>query len=228
MKKFIFGLALALSLSAWSGNAMAEKYLIDHEIWGWYQKYLRNIANGTRPGAFAITKDGHGAFYSWCQDTRCVAGPTYSQDALNYCEREYNTECVVFAVRDDIRVEYEIRGGASGNSSDASDAPALAPAAVTKVAVTPAVNSDIDAYLSNARSPSRFWALAIAKDGSSVESASCSASGGYAEGGLCEPTQGNLQELAGKKAIKECGGTAGCILLYVGQKKTANIEIVAQ
>jgi hypothetical protein len=231
MRRFVFGLALALGLSAWSGGAMAEKYLIDHEVWGWYQQYLRNIGNGNRPGAFVITKDGHGAFYSWCQDTRCVAGPTYSQDALNYCEREYDTECVVFAVRDTIRVEYEIRGGASGGSSGASDAPALAPAEVTTVAVTPAVKSDIDAYLRNAASiAGRVWALAITKDGSSVESASCDAVGGggyFGGGGDCDHTKGDIQGLASKKAVKDCGGPADCILLYVGKKKVANIEIVA-
>jgi hypothetical protein len=37
-----------------------------------------------------------------------MAGTSYSQDAINYCEREYETECVTFAVRDDIRVQYEV------------------------------------------------------------------------------------------------------------------------
>jgi hypothetical protein len=227
MRKIILGFALAmlaLLSAAQDRAAAAEKYLIDSQVWGWYQQYLRNIGNGNKPGAFAISKDGRGAFYSWCQDIRCVAGPTYSQDALNYCEREYDTECVVFAVRDDIRVEYEVAAAATSSSN----APDLAPATATKITVTPAVKSDIDAYLRNTRSPARFWALAIAKDGSSVDSASCSASGGYAEGGICEPTQGSLQELAGRKAIKQCGGAADCILLYAGEKKVANIEIVMQ
>lgn len=110
MRNILLGAALALSLSPiWQGGAAAaEKYYIDSGVWGHYQRYLRNISNGIKPGAFAITKDGHGAFYSWCQDTRCVSGTSYSQDVLNYCEREYETECVVFAVRDEIRIEYEI------------------------------------------------------------------------------------------------------------------------
>lgn len=88
--------------------AADEKYVISPEVWGYYEQYLSRIDNGHKPGAFAITKDGTGAFYTWCAETRCMAGTTYSQDAINYCEREYETECVTFAVRDDIRVTYEV------------------------------------------------------------------------------------------------------------------------
>jgi hypothetical protein len=85
-----------------------EKYLISPEVWDYYQQYLGRIDNGNKPGAFAITTDGTGAFYTWCSEMRCMAGTTYSQDAINYCEREYDTDCVTFAVREDIRVTYEI------------------------------------------------------------------------------------------------------------------------
>lgn len=102
-------LALAwLALAALPGAVAAEKYVISADVWSVYQEYLRRIDNGHKPGAYAITKDGYGAFYTWCEETRCMAGATYGQDAVNYCEREYDTECVVFAVRDDIRVEYEV------------------------------------------------------------------------------------------------------------------------
>ena len=223
MMKIVLGLALAVALAASSRVAVAEKYLIDHEVWGWYQQYLRNTHNGNKPGAFAITKDGHGAFYSWCQEIRCVAGPTYSQDALNYCEREYDTECVVFAVRDKIKVEYEIDGAAP-----VLNQPALAPAQVTSIPVSAAVKADIDAYLNNAKSAGRVWAFAIAKDGSSGEVASCPAGGSYSGGGACEPVKGSPQELASREALKRCGGAQDCVLLYVGQQKQGNIEIVAR
>ena len=108
MRAIIGACALALSLATLSGTAAAETYRISNEVWGWYQKYLGNIGDGRRPGAFVITKDGEGAYYTWCPDTRCMGGLTYSQEALNDCERDYDTDCVVFAVRDEIRVEYEI------------------------------------------------------------------------------------------------------------------------
>ncbi len=208
-----------------AGGAMAEKYLIDHEVWGWYQQYLRSIGNGTKPGAFAITRDGQAAFYSWCQDIRCVAGTTYSQDALNYCEREYDTDCVVFAVRDDIKVEYEIVGAPEVGNQPPPD---LAPAPVTRLSVSPDVKSKIDAYLRNAQRAGRTWALAIAKDGSRAESASCQIVGNNYGSGPCNRVQGPMQDLANREAVKRCGGADDCIVLYAGDKKTANIEIVVQ
>lgn len=223
MKVIILAGALAVSLATLSGTAMAETYRIDGQVWGWYQQYLRNIGNGNKPGAFAISKDGHSAFYSWCQDIRCVAGPTYSQDALNACERHYDTECVVFAVRDDIKVEYEIVASAEEPSAP----PQLAPATVTTIAVAPAVQAEIDAYLNNVKNAGRMWALAIAKDGSEVASASCPATGGYSGGVACNPVNGSPQELAKREAIKRCGGPGDCVLLYVGAQKQGNIELVA-
>jgi len=223
MKVIILAGALAASLAMPGGTAMAETYRIDGQVWGWYQQYLRNIGNGNKPGAFAISTDGKSAFYSWCQDIRCVAGPTYSQDALNACERHYDTECVVFAVRDDIKVEYEIVAG----TAEPSPPPQLAPAAVTTIAIAPAVQAEIDAYLNNVRNAGRMWALAIAKDGSEVASASCPASGSYSGGIACEPIKGNPQDLAKREAIQRCGGPADCVLLYVGAQKQGNIELIA-
>jgi hypothetical protein len=225
MRAIIAAGALAVSLLMLSGTAMAETYRIDGQVWGWYQQYLRNIGNGNKPGAFAISKDGHSAFYSWCQDIRCVAGPTYSQDALNACERHYETKCVVFAVRDDIKVEYEIVANAADPSPSAP--PQLAPASVTRIAVAPAVQAKIDAYLNNIKSAGRMWALAIAKDGSEVASASCPASAGYSGGVACNPVNGGPQELAKREAIKRCGRPGDCVLLYIGAQKQGNIELVA-
>jgi hypothetical protein len=111
MRAITVGLALAASLALLHRAAAAEEYVIDRGVWGAYQEYLRNIGNGIKPGAFAITTDGFGAYYTWCKDTRCrVVGASYSQLAVSNCEREYRTECVVFAVLDEIRAEYEILG----------------------------------------------------------------------------------------------------------------------
>jgi hypothetical protein len=225
MKRSIVGLALALVLSvALSHGARAEKYYIDHEVWGWYQQYLRNIGHGHKPGAFAITKDGHNAFYSWCEDIRCVAGPTYSQDALNYCEREYGGECVVFAVRDDIKVEYEIVDSGAGDTS--SNVDVTTPPAI-RITASPDAQAKIEAYRHNARAPGRFWAFAIAKNGSDAASASCSTSGAWTGGlGISCPVAGVTQESANTEAIKRCGGPSDCILLYEGEKMATGVEIV--
>lgn len=226
MKKIILGFALALSVwAALSNAAMAEKYVIDAEVWAHYQGYLKAIGK-IRPGAYAITTDGHGAFYVWCEETRCMAGPSYGQDAVNRCEHEYNTDCVVFAVRDEIKVEYEIAASTASPSAP-SAAPEVNTAPATKIVVSSAVQADIDAYLRNASAPARVWALAIAKDGSSVESASCPSSG-WTEGEACNPQNSTLQEQANRRAMRKCGGTPDCILLYVGQKKAATIDLIVQ
>ncbi|HEV8389554.1 MAG TPA: hypothetical protein VGQ35_06915 [Dongiaceae bacterium] len=109
IRKWGAPLIAALATAVLAATAQAEtKYLIDHEVWGGYQKYLSTIGT-TKAGAFAITADGRGYFYSWCGALHCIGGPSYSHDAKTRCEAEYDTECVVFAVRRDIRIAYEIR-----------------------------------------------------------------------------------------------------------------------
>ena len=223
MRAIISICALAILLATLGGTAAAETYRISNEVWGWYQKYLGNIGNGKRPGAFVISKDGQSAYYTWCPDTRCMAGLTYSQESLNRCEREYDTDCVVFAVRDDIKVEYEIQGGAARASND-TDVAALAPAPVTRIKVPASVGTDIEAYLRNAQLAGRFSALAIAKDGSAVASATCPIVGSISSG-FCDYTRGGIQAQVSREAVKRCGGTQDCVLLYAGNSKAANIEI---
>jgi hypothetical protein len=214
--------ALALVLwVAFGGGARAEKYYIDGEVWAHFQSYLKTIG-AIRPGAYAITRDGHGAFYVYCQETRCMAGPSYSQDAVDRCKREYGTECVVFAVRDVIKVEYEIVDDGSGKTSGNLD---VTPPSSMPITVAPDVQAKIKAYLNNAGSTGRSWALAIAKNGSKVESAACAASSSFV-GGPCEPTKGSPQELASREALARCGGPSDCILLYQGDKMATGIQIV--
>jgi hypothetical protein len=225
----LWGRTLSLALAGFAllpCAAMAdEKYRISAEVWGVYEEYLGRIDNGHKPGAIAITKDGYGAFYVWCSETRCMAGASYSQDAINYCEREYDTDCVTFAVRDDIRVEYEIIG-----RSSSSAAPALSPAPPTaRIKVSAQVKSEIDQYLRNAQRAGRVWALAIANDGSKVGLASCQSTGGggyFGGGGAgCNLVSGGPQEQASREAILRCGGPTACTLLYEGSQKRANVSV---
>ena len=144
MKKVLCALALvvaAMALPSAAPNA-AEKYLISGEVWGAFEEYLRRIDGGHKPGAFVITTDGYGAWYVWCEQTRCMAGRTYSQEALNDCEREYETDCVVFAVREKIKVEYEVVGRTS-SSQPGEATPALTAPQVAQITVPAAVKAEI-------------------------------------------------------------------------------------
>lgn len=102
-----FGLALAC-LAAPAARAEDEIYRIDGEVWDDFQGYLKKIGHGNRPGAFAISVDGAYAYWVTCPATQCIGGTTYSHDAIKGCEQESGADCVVFAVRDEIRVQYEI------------------------------------------------------------------------------------------------------------------------
>ena len=118
----LFALAAFCALGPQTARAEAA-YQIDGEVRAHFQKYLDDIGHGQRPGAYAITTDGRGVFYFWCEEIRCMAGKAYSTDAKDHCEAEYGTDCVVFAIRDEIKVQYEIRRTTSGKSSSAPVAP---------------------------------------------------------------------------------------------------------
>jgi len=228
MRTWISALALILAgIVLLPATATAdEKYIISAETWGYYQEYLGNIKNGRRPGAYAISTDGYSSYYVWCREMQCMPGATYSQEAINGCERETNSDCVVFAVRDDIRVEYEI----AGKAVSATAAPALSPPPpVSNLTISASVKAEIDQYLRNAQRAGRVWALAIANDGSRVGVASCQATGGggyFGGGGAgCNLVSGGPQEQASREALLRCGGTTACMLLYEGSTKKANINV---
>jgi hypothetical protein len=101
--------AALLVASALAIHARADtKYVINHEVWGGYQEYLKTIGS-TKAGAFAITADGGNYFYSWCPGLHCLGGTSWGHRAKSKCEAEYGVECIVFAVRRDIRPDYEIK-----------------------------------------------------------------------------------------------------------------------
>lgn len=222
--------ALALVIAATAalpGNAWAQKYLISSEVWGHFEDYLRRIKDGQKPGAFVITEDGYGAWFVWCEQTRCMPGITYSQEALNDCEREYQTDCVVFAQREKIKVEYEVIGRGSATSPDAA-APVVKPVPTTRIVVAAAVEAEIRTYLNNARRSGIAWALAVARDGSEVAWTGCSTSTNYLinGGGGCMMSMGSPQEVASRMALARCGGDADCALLYEGAQKKPSFELV--
>jgi hypothetical protein len=223
MKVFILAGALALSLATLSGTAVAETYRISNEVWGWYQKYLRNIGDGRRPGAFVISKDGENAYYTWCADTQCMGGMTYSQESLNRCEQEYDTDCVVFAVRDDIRVEYEIAAAAPA----ATDQAAVAPQAsgVAKIRISSALRADVERYLSNSDSfgTAYYRFLALNHAGDKIGTSNCKKMTTWLSDGCAG--MNNPQEGAKRVALQACGDPNECRLIFEGSSKIGVFEI---
>ena len=203
-----------------AANAAKPMLRIDGAVYGQYQQYLQRIGS-TRPGAFAVTEDGEKAYYAWCESETCTSGAAYGIDAKAHCQQEYFADCVVLAIGRTEQAAYEVVGRVA-----APGAPEPAPPQVTQIAVSSGVRADIDKYLGNAaKSGGKAWALAIAKDGSSVASAACPVAGSWSGGTACEPVKGGPQELANREAIKRCGGPADCVLLYVGRQKAAGIEV---
>jgi hypothetical protein len=108
--KQLLGMALMLAAAALIAlPARADtQYRIDSSVWAAYQKYAAAIGS-TKPGAFAITEDGHSFWYVKCRSNKCSGSTTYRHDAQQDCEKEYNMPCVIFALRQEIIVTYEVR-----------------------------------------------------------------------------------------------------------------------
>jgi hypothetical protein len=62
----------------------------------------------TKPLYFAVSKDGLFSWYSYCMGYNCQAPQTYRQEAVAECEKEGGTECVIFAIGDDVQIEYRV------------------------------------------------------------------------------------------------------------------------
>lgn len=223
MRAIIWICALAVSLAALGNTASAETYRISNDVWGWYQKYLGNIANGKRPGAFVISKDGENAWYTWCPDTRCMGGITYSQDALNSCEREYDTDCVVFAVRDDIKVEYTVATA----SAPATDQASMAPQAsgVAKLSISSALREDVERYLHNSDSfgSTYYRFLALNSAGDKIGTSNCKKMTTWMSDGCAGMS--NPYEGAKRMALQACGEPNECRLVYEGSTMIGKFEI---
>ena len=221
MRAIIWICALAISLATLSGTAAAETYRISNEVWGWYQKYLGNISNGKRPGAFVISKDGESAYYTWCPDTRCMGGLTYSQESLNRCEQEYDTDCVVFAVRDDIKVDYEVASAAP------TDQTASAPQAsgIAKLRISSALREDVERYLTNSNSfgSSYYRFLALSHAGDRIGTSNCKKMTTWLSDGCAGVS--NPYEGAKRVALQDCGGPDECRLIFEGSNQIGVFEI---
>jgi hypothetical protein len=72
-------------------------------VWEGFEEYagLRN------PSAFAVSRDGSEYGYSFCPERRCKFN-TGQKVALDSCEESGGEDCIIFAVKQDIRVPYEV------------------------------------------------------------------------------------------------------------------------
>lgn len=61
-----------------------------------------------KPLYFAVSSDGLFSWYSYCMDYNCQAAQGYRREAIEDCEKEGGTDCVIFAVGDEVQVEFRV------------------------------------------------------------------------------------------------------------------------
>jgi len=60
------------------------------------------------PMYFAVSTDGLFSWYSYCIDYNCQAAQSDRRTAVEECKKEGGTDCVIFAVGDDVQIEYRV------------------------------------------------------------------------------------------------------------------------
>jgi len=106
--------ACASPLSGEYAKGKTKTLVISQGVWSGYQEYMTKIA-GTNPGAFVVAAvDGVGVSYSYyyCPGTSCLAGKDMANSAMDRCKgMGAGVECVLFAQRNEIVVNYKRQGG---------------------------------------------------------------------------------------------------------------------
>ncbi|MDY0871678.1 hypothetical protein [Dongia rigui] len=104
---------VVVGIAALPADAGDDKVDLAPAIWADYQIYLNNL--GSDEAYYAVTEDGLGGAPSGCALTKCLpsagkAGAT-REEALKRCEdiSPPSRDCVIFAVRDEIVADYEMR-----------------------------------------------------------------------------------------------------------------------
>lgn len=222
MKKLVISLFLLLAACAETGSdRVAGPIKVSERTWGIYQEYLADIGIN-QPGAFAIHKDGDGAFYVWCREISCMPGTSYKREALKYCEK-YGDDCVIFAFRREILIPYTLEKTAINLPTSQTVTPSV-PDAPRTLRITKSLQAEIESYLANSATDSNTWRfLAINDAGDKIGvSVGCkklkTGWGGWTAGGC-----GGEAE-AQKRALESCGGD--CTLIYDGARKIGSFDVV--
>lgn len=217
MKKYLLPLLLLLAACTTSHKPVG-KITLTNETWGYYQQYAEAI-KPNRPGAFAVSVDGRNSYYIWCKELMCMGGPTYKHDALVACER-YGKDCVVFAFRGDILVNYEVEEIAKVAQQDNQPTTPIVSAPPAKQRISSALRKDVDNYLANSSEKGneyRYLAINDAGDKMGVSTRCTIRKFGWkAEGCI-----GEVQ--AERRALDDCG--SDCRIIYHGTQKIGRFEI---
>jgi hypothetical protein len=99
------GMALAIVFSIVSASA-ATALDISEATYANYQDYLKTIGS-PKKGAFAVSSDGYGSYYTYCYDVNCLSN-TLTQEALTSCRSVTGKECLVMAYGRDERIDYTV------------------------------------------------------------------------------------------------------------------------
>jgi len=62
----------------------------------------------TKPLYFAVSSDGLFSWYSYCIDYNCQAAQGYRREAIENCEKEGGTDCIIFAVGAEVQIEFRV------------------------------------------------------------------------------------------------------------------------
>lgn len=95
-------LAAGTALSTAPAGA-ADMLALHPKIWASYQTYL----DERWPGAFAVSRDGTAHGSGICPAVQCALAEA-KRAALRACRESGGADCVIFAVRDEIRLDYRV------------------------------------------------------------------------------------------------------------------------
>jgi hypothetical protein len=86
------------------GARAEEPLVVSPEVMASFAEYKAR----QRPMYFAVSSDGLFSWYSYCVDPTCGGEQKYRREAVEACEREGGSDCLLFAIRHDIQVEYRV------------------------------------------------------------------------------------------------------------------------
>lgn len=212
----------AATASTQSGQT--AKLVVTASVKAEIDQYLNSLNSDT--WALAISRDGtrtaryrcKGGSPSVCWNARRSGA---NREAVKRCGGP--SECFVLYENEKKVVPVEIVAQLESGTAPASPPVSAAPVA-GEIAVTPEVRERIVSYLGNI-SDAKVWALAVARDGASVEVLGCPKLNPGTMGARCAGfgTSTISQSLVSARALKNCGGPDACILLYEGATKVSGL-----